>query len=373
MKKLNLSRTKKHVDKIAEHDFKNNKVFGSCYSVYQKNNFDLYRCYGTVGVSTTEKVTEKTVFRLASMTKPVTAVAVLLLAERGLLSLDDTIDRYIPGFSDIHIKDADGKDLGAPQKLPKIRNLLSHNSGLGSDIRKLEKMTAEDYESIDSTIEYLLRAGLDFEPESMQYYSPTAAFDVAVKIAETVTGRDFQDFLSEEIFTPLEMTDTTFIPTPEQRGRIIAMHCNKDGKNAEKEMPGDTVFENVPEKHYLGGGGLVSTLEDYGKFAKMLLDKGVSQTGKRILKEETLLKMTEPQIAINKNQSWGLGVRVITHKSYPHLPMGCFGWSGAYGTHFFIDPKNGISAVFMKNSAVDGGAGNKSAVKLERAVYSFFG
>jgi CubicO group peptidase (beta-lactamase class C family) len=150
------------------------------------------------------------------------------------------------------------------------------------------------------------------------------------------------------------------------------MHCNKDGKNAEKEMPGDSVFENIPETHYLGGGGLVSTLEDYGNFAKMLLNKGLSHTGKRILSEETFLKMTEPQIKINDNQSWGLGVRVITKKTYPHLPVGCFGWSGAYGTHFFVDPENGIVAVFMKNSAVDGGAGNESAVKFEKAVYSLF-
>ena len=373
MKKLNLSRTTKHIDKIAEYDIKKNKVFGSCYSVYQKNNFDLCRCYGTVGMGTEEKVSEKTLFRLASMTKPVTAAAVLLLEERGLLSLDDTIDKYIPAFRDIHIKDADGKDLGAPGKMPKVRNLLSHNSGLGSDPKKLEKMTDKDYESIDSTIEYLLKAGLDFEPESMQAYSPTAAFDVAVKIAETVTGKDFQEFLKDELFLPLGMHDTVFIPTPEQRSRIIVMHCNKDGKNAEKEMPGNTVFENVPENHYLGGGGLVSTLSDYGNFAKMLLNKGVSHTGQRILREEAFLKMTEPQIEICNDQSWGLGVRVITRKTYPHLPVGSFGWSGAYGTHFFVDPENGISAVFMKNSAVDGGAGNKSAVKFEKAVYSFFG
>jgi CubicO group peptidase (beta-lactamase class C family) len=124
----------------------------------------------------------------------------------------------------------------------------------------------------------------------------------------------------------------------------------------------------------LGGAGLVSTLRDYSKFAKLLLNKG--KIGDiPLISEETFNLLCTPQVSqgiMPGNARWGLGVRVITDESYPYLPVGSFGWSGAYGSHFWIDPVHKIFAVYMKNSKIDGGAGNESAVKLEKAVYSSF-
>lgn len=372
MKKLNERKIRKNLEKTARYDLENNKVFGCAYHVYQKDNFSLKKCFGNTTADKISPVTENTLFRLASMTKPVTAFAALILADKGLICLDDTIDKYLPQFRGIHIIDAGGADKGVPQKMPKIRNLLSHNAGIGSDPEKFARMTAEDNKTLDSAVSYFVRAGLDFEPESTQMYSATGSFDVMVKIAETVTGTDFLTFLKNELFIPCQMTDTTFLPDEEQSARIIDMHTNVNGRNAVRSMPDDSVFENIPMTHFLGGGGLVSSLSDYGKFAKLLLNRGKTDDEREIVSEKTFSAFASEQFKVCRDQSWGLGVRLITHSSYPYLPAGSFGWSGAYGTHFWVDPENEIFAILMKNSSVDGGAGNESAVMLEKAVYESF-
>ena len=205
-------------------------------------------------------------------------------------------------------------------------------------------------------------------------YSGTGSFDVLTKIIEIVSGMDYLSFLKKEVFEPCGMVDTTFEPTESQQARMVAMHDRKDGENVVSQMPAGCIFEIYPSTHYLGGAGLVSTLSDYGKFAKMLLNQGKTENGE-LLKEKTFKQLCTAQVPksiMPGNARWGLGVRVITEDSHPNLPKGSFGWSGAYGTHFWIDPVNKIFAVFMKNSKVDGGAGNESAVKFEKAVYSSF-
>ena len=136
-------------------------------------------------------------------------------------------------------------------------------------------------------------------------------------------------------------------------------------------MPAGCVFEDFPATHYLGGAGLVSTLHDYCNFAQMLLQKGQAKHG-RILQEASIQMLSSPQLPGNimpGDTRWGLGVRVIADDTHPWLPKGCFGWSGAYGSHFWIDPTNNLFAVYMKNSKFDGGAANDSATRFEQAVY----
>jgi CubicO group peptidase (beta-lactamase class C family) len=206
----------------------------------------------------------------------------------------------------------------------------------------------------------------------MEMYSGVGAFDVLTKIIQIVTETDYLSFLKKEIFDPCEMIDTTFVPTLEQKSRMMEMHQRSDGKNIAFKMPSGCVFESYPHTHYLGGAGLVSTLCDYSKFAKMLLHRGKTKSG-RLIREESFDLLCTPQVSsdiMQGNERWGLGVRVITDSSYPYLPKGSFGWSGAYGSHFWIDPVNRIVAVFMKNSKFDGGAANESARNFEEAVYT---
>lgn len=372
MKLLDVNRLSENIARIAEYDISRNKVFGAAYLVCQEETaFEV--CYGSTSLDGASPVTNRTVFRLASMTKPITALATLILVERGLLSLDDNIDRFLPNFKNIKICDAQGNSF-YPEKIPTIRNILTHTSGIGSIQDKLTLMTESDNKTLDSAIEFYLKIGLDFEPGSAQCYSGVAAFDVLTKIIENIAETDYLTFLKKEIFLPCDMQDTTFVPTIEQRQRMVKMHNKTNGNNAEFEMQEGCVFENIPETHYLGGAGLVSTLYDYGNFAKMLLNKG--QTANRKIVDERIFQSLctplVPKEIMPGDERWGLGVRIITEDSYPYLPKGSFGWSGAYGSHFWIDPQNKIFAVFMKNSKCDGGSGNQSARKFEEAVYSSF-
>lgn len=371
MKELDLTKLSENIDEIAKYDFDRNKVFGSAYYVYQ-NGVEFEKCYGNMSLNADMPITNTTIFRLASMSKPVTTVAALILAERGLLSLDEPIDTYLPQFKNVDIID-ENHNRTAPLHLPTVRNILTHTSGIGSNADKLSQMTTADKTTLDASIAFLIKSGLDFEPGSTQQYSGTGAFDVLTKIIETVSGQDYLAFLEKEIFQPCGMTDTTFTPNAEQQARMVEMHTNtENGENSTSQMPAGCVFEDYPSTHYLGGAGLVSTLSDYGKFAKMLLNQGQTENG-RILEKSSMEQMASPQLSkkiMPGNARWGLGVRVITDKSYPYLPKGAFGWSGAYGSHFWVDPVNQIVAVYMKNSRTDGGAGNESAVKFEKAVYS---
>ena len=302
---------------------------------------------------------EDTVFRLASMTKPITAAAVLILIDRGLLRLEDRVAEYLPGYASMKV------DGGIPSGTPlTLLHLLTHTSGIGTGKlgeAQAREMTPEDNRTLAAAVDYYSRMELAFEPFTKSLYSGTAAFDVAARIVEIVSGKDFADFVREEITEPLGMTDTAFAPTKAQWARMIPMHNKVDGASVIAPMPEGCVFGATPTSHPLGGAGLASTLDDYIKFAIMLRNRGGT-----ILSERAISMMATEYVpeAIKKGgESWGLGVRVI--RGGGNLPAGAFGWSGAYGTHFWIDPENDIVAVYMKNSRFDGGSGARTSWQFE--------
>jgi len=378
MQKLNKELLRANIEKAAQYDFDNQKVFGSAYLVLQEDEVVFEKCFGTTAPDTTEPVTNRTIFRLASMTKPITAMAALILVDRGQLSLSDKVADYLPEFRDVHItqpkENGELLDLGKAKNEITVLHLLTHSSGIGSLLfSKSQKMTDSDRETIENTIRFFVNAGLDYEPGTRQYYSGIAAFDVLVKIIEMITKTDYLTFLKQEIFEPCGMVDTTFVPTEEQWGRMITMHNKVDGKSVIGKMKENCVLREYPCTHYLGGGGLISTLSDYEKFAKMLLNGGKTQK-KQLVSEETfrLLHTGFAPKRTNINEHWGLAVRVVTGEGYERLPVGAYGWSGAYGTHFWIDPVNKIIAIFMKNSQVDGGGRAESGRMFEEAVHASF-
>jgi CubicO group peptidase (beta-lactamase class C family) len=185
-----------------------------------------------------------------------------------------------------------------------------------------------------------------------------------------VAGTTFDKFLKTEIFDKLGMTDTTFAPTDEQWARLVAMHTVKDGAVQVAPMTPNAIFFSIPTTYFCGGAGLAGTMRDYTRFARMLIGRGTLD-GKQLLKEETVALMATPQItACNQPDApdvWGLGMRVVQRNKY--LPVGSYGWSGAFGTHFWIDPVNELSGLYMKNSRVDGGAGASTSRTFERDVY----
>lgn len=369
MKKIDLQRLNKNIEEIARYDLSENNVFGSAYYVNQQGKAVYQKCFGTVSPDSGLSVNENTVFRMASMTKPVTAVAILKLIEEGMLSLDMPVEKFLPQFKNIHIITPDGTDLGVAKTDMTILHLLTHTSGIGDS--KASQMCEKDKRTVKDTVNFFAKAGLDFEPFTKQAYSGTAAFDVLVAIIEIVTGENFEEFLQREIFKPCFMTDTTFSPTHEQLARIIAMHDKNDGKSVIGKTFDGCIFEDYPIGHNLGGAGLISTLSDYSRFVTMLLNNGKTEN-KQIVSETTLKLLSEPYVRKEDfpgNYNRGLGVRVITDNEKSILPPGSYGWSGAYGTHFWVDPTNNISGIYMKNSRLDGGSFSQSARRFEEAVY----
>lgn len=372
MRLLDKIKLEQNINEIAKYDLDNKKIFGSSYCVIQNGDVVLKKHFGFTGPQGSDEVSDKVIYRLASMTKPVTAVAILILIDRGLVSLNDSVSKFLPEFKNIHIITPEGDDLGITKTEVTVLHCLTHTSGFGS--LKGISLTEEEAKSISGTVNRFINEGLDFEPFTRQSYSAYAAFDVLAAIVEKVTGQKYGEFLEKEIFSPCNMPDTIFSPSEEQWGRMIEMHDRVDDENVIGSMNPGCPFGAFPGEHNLAGAGLVSTLDDYSNFAQMLLNRG-EFNGHRIISEKTFKEIMKPHVGediMPGNERWGLGVRVITSADYEKLPVGTFGWSGAYGTHFWIDPENDICAVFMKNSKVDGGAANQSAQAFEKAVSNAF-
>lgn len=304
-------------------DLASDHITGAAVHISQWGKTLYENCFGNV--------TDNSLFRLASMTKPVTAVAVLLLADRKLLRLSDPVIKHLPGF---------------PPDL-QIIHLLSHCSGL-SQSYYVEHITDEYRADPNLLVDFIASVPFEHDPGTWVEYNPVAAYALLTAIVEQAAKVDFATFVEKEIFLPLGMHDTTFLPSKEQWARLVPMEDTAFG----------CVFESYPVTNPIGGAGLVSSLEDYKKFAFMLLCKG-----EEILSKEACATMTTPFL-----EKFGCGVRVVGEND--RLPKGAFGWSGAYGTHFWVDPQNGIVAIYMKNSRKDGGAGAITAAHFEEDVYA---
>ena len=332
------------------------------------------RAYGTNGLHG-GKLEPGMLYRIASMTKPITSVALLQQVDNGNVNLLAPVSEYLPGFTHMTVgHEENGRVVVDRAAVGVIRvfNLLSHTSGIGS--APLSLIQPFPRESVAATATYYSKAPLCFDPYTAESYSATAAFDVAARIVEVVSGEEFGAYLKRRVFDPLQMRDTGFDPSPEQWARTVAMHNVTDkGEVFDLEMTPGCVFEGIPPKACCAGGGLLSSAEDYSRFAEMLLDHGVSKTGARVLSDEMVVRMQTPHVPESMrnldDDRWGLGVRVCTRisKKQP-LPLGAFGWSGAYGTHFWVDPVNRITAVYMKNSYYDGGCFSQSGSLFERDV-----
>jgi CubicO group peptidase (beta-lactamase class C family) len=299
-------------------------------------------------------------FRLASMTKPITAVAVLLEAERGRLRLDDPVNKYLPAYTEMYVGRVENGRAVPGHKAQndiKILHLLTHTSGIlcGEMGEEHFPETNSHRATLAEAVDYYPKTLLAFEPFTKESYSPLAAFDVAARIVELVSGMPYDEYLEKKIFSPIGITDTGFSLAPERRARFAPMHALDDsGHPCTVELSG--TMGTLPDTYFCAGGGLAGSADDYAKFADMLRREGGG-----LLKPESVGMMRTAHWP-----GWGLGVRAVRNDRY--LPDGCFGWSGAYGTHFWVDPSTNLYAVYMKNSLYDGGSGAKTAREFEKAV-----
>lgn len=379
MRMLDKEKLKTALSSLMEDEIANRRVRGAHFAVMQNGEPAFNGVFGEK--SPGEALTPDCVYRIASMTKPVTALAFLLECAAGRLRPEDRLCDYLPEYE--HMKVArptpDGYEITGEAKTPILMwHLLSHVSGIGCDDlgnRLFDELPAGDKRSLASVADAMSRVPLAFEPMTRSAYSATAAFDVCARVIELTSGLPYERYLRERIFEPLGMKDTTFRPSEDQWDRMISMtDVDANGEFIVSDTVPGCVFESLA--YPSAGAGLASTTDDYVKFVSFLLGDGALPDGGRLLPAEVLSLMRSPQVPaalMSKTETWGLGVRVITGDDH-WLDKGTFGWSGAYGTHFWADPQNRVVAVYMRNgrNITDLSDGTNAMIRFERAVASSF-
>ena len=359
MKKLNKVRLYKTLKDRLDEDMYWGRVGGAHLLVLQNGEEVASICQGWHNPDTGEKLKEDAIYRLCSMTKPVTGVAALIAQEQGLLNIEDKVEDYLPDYADMYVgKEVDGKVVPDKKSNVPLRiwHMLSHCNGIMAEVPLGNLMVAatphEVQTSLASITDYCAKQPLAFEPESYTAYTGRTSFDAVARIIELKSGLTYAEFLDKYIFTPLGLKDFTFYPTEAQWDRMIVPTDKADGNGLVTVNLGKRTFESLPLSYTTAGAGLVASMADYAVFAEMLRNKGRSGNV-QIFSPELLETMTKPRVPVGTHgrdpvSSWGLGVRVVVKDDV--LPVGSFGWSGAYGTHFWVDPVNQITAIYMRSS-----------------------
>src|SRR5260370_5368448 len=319
---------------------------------------------GVAAVATGRALTADALFRIASMTKPITSLAAMQVTEQGRLGLDDPVEKYLPEFANLKVFESFDTATGAyrlrpASRPPTVRHILTHTSGLGypftsAILRDFKPQPGENYP---------FGGPLLFDPGERWHYSTST--DVVGKLVEKVSGQKLEDYFRQHIFAPLQMSYTSYNVPQEKASRLVAAQ-----QRAGERMDGAIVLQTpqpeltIPEP--IGGGGLASTANDYGRFVRMLLNGG-ELDGARVLKAETVtltglnnisaVSVPAPKTALPRSadcrlladgrDKWGLGFLITTD----HVPVkrspGGLSWGGINNTYFWIDPSPGIAGVIL--------------------------
>ena len=307
---------------------------------------------GESNLATGRKMQPDDIFWIASMSKPITAVCVAILADEGKLSFDDPLEKFLPEFRNpwlVSDQAPEHRTLVHPPRSITLRDLLTHTSGLG------EYTVTDPHWTLATMSKVLSREPLRFAPGSRWGYS-TAGLDTLGRVVEVASGLPFAEFMQTRLLDPLRMKNTTWWISPEQEKRrahtyILNVQTKKLEETPIFYMYGGAVTDRA--RPPLGGAGLFSTAEDVAKFYQMMLHGG-ELAGHRILKPETVAAMTRRQtgdLRARPGMPWGLGFCVIEDPSQMEanqtLSPGTFGHGGAFGTQSWADPKRGLVYVFM--------------------------
>ena len=334
---------------------------------------------GLADVETGAPARPDTIWRIASMTKPVVGVAMMQLWEKGLWKLDDPVARHIPEFAGLKVKAPDGSLV--PQASPMtMAQLMSHTAGF--DVSAGYAQAGLRSGDLKEMIRRLAALPLAAQPGTDWRYGPSV--DIQGHVVETLSGQRLDAYLAQHVFGPLKMTDTGFHVPPEKAPRVARIHTYKEGRIVAGPPQ---VVPVAPPVFLSGGGGLLSTASDYFRFAQALLDGGVLD-GARILKPETVRLMRRSVLApgltvdlygpSQAGVGFGLDFAVIEDPAAAATPHGkdTFYWGGAFGTWFWIDPTNDVVFVGMiqnLNGSIPG-AGTPNLSKItSRRLYAALG
>jgi CubicO group peptidase (beta-lactamase class C family) len=363
----------KRIDAVLKADVEQGKLPGAVLLIARKGKIAYFKSFGLRNKEKGLIMEKDSIFRLYSMTKSITAVAVAMLLEEGKLVLTDPVSKYIPSFNEVKMvqvtKDNKGNEvvtLVEPRNQMTIEDLVTHTSGLSyffqrypaavqqaylkagmANMAQLSQLTLAEF------CDKLATLPLAFEPGSQYLYGQS--YDVLGRVVEVASGMPLDAFFKERIFKPLEMVNTGYRVTGQDMNRLVSLN---------PQWPLYTDPTNLASKFFGGGSGLVSTTMDYARLAQMLLNGG-ELDGVRLLGPRTVALMTTDHLGSRGNwndaqyvsvpgRGYGVGfdvyVRVDAGRAYAFGNVGDFFKDGAAGTIYWIDPKEDLMAVFMVSS-----------------------
>ena len=318
-----------------------------------------HEAVGVRDVTSGKPMPQDAVFWIASMTKSVNGVALMMLVEEGKVTLDEPAEKWLPGLGKVKLKDG-----SKPKTAITLRMLLSHTAGIAFPPRKADDGAV----SLKQYVDRLIAAPLAFEPGSDYEYGfgPT----VAGRILEVVTGKPYEVFLQERIFGPLGMVDTMFNPDEARRARIPESH-KLDEETKELVVSYNPFYTSsaAAKRMVEPAGGLFSTAADMGRFYAMVANGG-ELDGKRLLSEKAVKEMVTPVTAGGKPITYALGWQCCTEANAKMSPFGpgSFGHGGAFGTNGWVDPKRKIATVFLVQNVLVPQGGKAKDVFQQRVL-----
>jgi len=358
------------IDSVLQRAVDRSEIGGAVALVLKDGETVYEKAFGWADREANRRMTVDAIFRIASQTKALTSVAAMSLVEEGKLSLDDPVSRFIPGFerTTVAVRADTGRAIVSAKRRLTIRDLLTHTSGIsyGTDslVAPLYESaglgpaagwgwyTADKKEPICVTMERLARLPFVAQPGERFVYGYST--DLLGCVVERAAGAPLDEVIRSRITAPLGMKDTYFYLPPANRSRLTAVYAS----GAEMKIvrapdgpKGQGDYVDGPRRSFSGGAGLLSTARDYARFLQMLLNGGVLD-GARILSPKTVALMTSNQTATlfsQSGQGFGLGFRVLEQPGADGRieSVGTFGWGGAYGSTYEVDPNEHLVLVFM--------------------------
>jgi CubicO group peptidase (beta-lactamase class C family) len=364
----------KRVAELVQRHITAGSFSGAVTLVARNGRIAYHEAQGQMDLEAKKPMVKDGIFRIMSMTKPVIGVATLMMVEEGKIRMTDPVSKFIPEWKNMTVgvplpvqggAAAPGGRAGSPAVEPRyytvpvereltIRDLLTHVNGVvtGPISQSANRaVAAKPNETLADYIPRLGRVPLDFQPGTRWAYSATAAWDTLSRVIEIVSGTTIDRFVKQRIFDPLEMKDTTYVE-PTGKPRLVKLYSRTpDGL---KPASNPAFMNGV---YFSGGGGLLSTATDYAQFALMLANGG-ELNGVRLLSPRAVELMGSVFVPDTlpgrpKGESFGLSVRVVTDPTARNtfLSEGSFGWSGAFGTHFWVDRKEKLIAIAMTQTS----------------------
>jgi len=367
-------------ENFISNEIKEGEIAGAEVLIFKNNNIIWHKNLGYRNYSSKSPLKKNSIYYIQSMTKPIISVAIMQLIEKGQLKLDDLAESYIPEMKNLKViidpnKGIDGPVKDIERKIT-IKQLLTHTSGLSHGLgenlyeKQLFKLMYNelfdpaDYVKLEQRIEALFKAPLISQPGEKWYYS--ASTDLLALILQRITKNPINRYLKENIFDPLEMNDTGYNVNLNKEERIMMVHL----KNEEGELILSPTQVPIQGNTLYGGThGLFSSIEDYLKFCRMILNNG-KLNGKKILSKKSVKLMIKNHVQnfLGSSRGFGLGFGVLVDAEKESNPAndGQIYWGGYFKTHFFIDHKEDLIAIFMTQKFPDS---YEYVVELNKYVY----